>query len=229
MDNACQVYLSDNIADRTWPLRSATDGATLLTAPDTALAWSQPMTVLPSSAVPEYVLSFAGSRPKARNSIDQRIVGEVRAGTGTIPDKVSAVGGFPAYTPATRPLSLPANPAGDDDGDGCTNNEEALHAMSLGLEGEPSVSVSRRTQSQRNGPVLAAHAAGGLRMSLAGRHPDSRVDIYSARGVKVASYLVNDAAARMQRFVPGVYCAEVRAPGVRRRQTAMAAGVRGRL
>jgi hypothetical protein len=39
------------------------------------------------------------------------------------------VGGFPTLAVNTRPLTPPANPNGDDDGDGYTNLEEWLHSF----------------------------------------------------------------------------------------------------
>jgi hypothetical protein len=48
------------------------------------------------------------------------------------------VGGFPTLAQNIRVLALPANPNGDDDGDGYTNLEELLHALAACVEGRSS-------------------------------------------------------------------------------------------
>ncbi|MBN4049579.1 pectate lyase, partial [bacterium AH-315-N03] len=91
------------------------------------------------------VLDSAGARPWSRDSVDLRIVADVRAGSGRIVDSVSEAGGYPSVARGTRVVdgdrdgmpdaferSHGTDPAradnnGDIDGDGYTNLEGYLH------------------------------------------------------------------------------------------------------
>lgn len=94
----------------------------------------------------EQVLATAGATRPMRDAVDQRIVQEVRSGTGRIIDDPSQVGGWPALATGTPPADddhdgmpnswettqgfNPQNPAdsrGDADADGYTNVEEYLN------------------------------------------------------------------------------------------------------
>ena len=81
--------------------------------------------------------------------MDKRVITEVRTRTGRLIDSVSAdsgkpgwsdpdksAGGWPVLRKNSRRLTLPANPDGDDDGDGYTNLEEWLHAFAAEVEGQ---------------------------------------------------------------------------------------------
>ncbi len=85
------------------------------------------------------VLQHAGARPAERNEVDRRIVAEVSSGSGSIKDCVEGcvanAGGWPAVPVVRRDVSVPAQPNGDDDGDGYTNLEELLHARAAEVEG----------------------------------------------------------------------------------------------
>jgi len=104
----------------------------MATSPPT---WVAPLTVLPNGSVEAQVLASAGARPADRDLVDVRIVNDVKNGTGQIIDTPSQVGGWPVLSVNTRPLTLPANPNGDDDGDGYTNLEEWLFKFSALVEG----------------------------------------------------------------------------------------------
>ena len=95
-----------------------------------------PLTILPSSDVPAYIVAHGGARPADRDAVDRRIIDDVVNSTGTTAILTEEdVGGFPALAENTRALALPANPNGDDDGDGYTNLEELLYELSACVEG----------------------------------------------------------------------------------------------
>jgi hypothetical protein len=96
-------------------------------------------TILPGSTVKDYVLRNVGAWPAYRDSAETRVIDEVRNGTGFHKNKIAEAGGWPTeYNSMTsRSLSslLPANPNGDDDGNGYTNIEEFLYKMATQVEG----------------------------------------------------------------------------------------------
>ncbi len=109
-----------------------------------------PIEATAASVALDQVLADAGAiRPK-RDAIDERIVGDVRNGTGHIIDSPDEVGGYPPYSNGVAPADAdgdgmpdewerqvgldPGNPSdgnADRDGDGYTNIEEYLHALML--------------------------------------------------------------------------------------------------
>jgi hypothetical protein len=91
--------------------------------------WIEGLTVLPAKQVKEWVLANAGARPWDRDAVDERIVNDVRNGTGQFLDSQGDVGGWPSTEPSYRTLDLPDRPNDDDDGDGYTNLEEWLFAF----------------------------------------------------------------------------------------------------
>lgn len=86
----------------------------------------------------ESVLTRAGSRPAEANSVDLRIISEVTLKQGGLKDCVSgcsrSAGGYPAMDSTRRPLSPPANPNGDSNGNGYTNLEDWLQLMAVQLQ-----------------------------------------------------------------------------------------------
>ena len=109
------------------------------------VAWPSDLVVLPTenNALFDGVLAFAGARPAFRDAVDQRVVDEVRNGTGEIINCVSADGsprcelnggGWPIYGDGTRPFDV-EDPFGDSDQDGFTNLEEELHRLAAVVEG----------------------------------------------------------------------------------------------
>lgn len=93
-----------------------------------------PLTLLPTGDVKETVLSGAGARPTDRDSVDIRIIDGVTAGTGTIIDSQSEVGGFPSPQQSVRALTIPDNPHTDPDGNGYTIIEEWIHDYAQAVE-----------------------------------------------------------------------------------------------
>jgi hypothetical protein len=86
--------------------------------------WDGGLAVRPSSQVVDWVLTEAGARPWDRDSVDERIVSNVRNGTGRLVDSIEDAGGWPDLQPARHTLYPPENPNDDDDEDGYTNLEE---------------------------------------------------------------------------------------------------------
>jgi hypothetical protein len=100
-----------------------------------------PLTLLSSGALEPYIAANVGARPADRDPVDARIVDEMVTGTKLGPVSITdenEVGGFPTLAQNIRVLALPANPNGDDDGDGYTNLEELLHALAACVEGRSS-------------------------------------------------------------------------------------------
>jgi hypothetical protein len=96
--------------------------------------------VTPVSDLETTLASSAGARPALRgatygDSVDERFIYEIQTRSGSVKDRVQ-----PPWTDkpvtSTRKLDtfLPANPNGDDDGNGYTNIEEVLYQMALQVE-----------------------------------------------------------------------------------------------
>jgi len=95
-------------------------------------------TVKPAAEVEEWVLATAGACPADRDSVDARVINDVKNGTGKIIASQEDVGGWPELEEDRRELTLPDNPNGDDDGDGYTNLEEWLHGYAAQVERQAS-------------------------------------------------------------------------------------------
>ena len=63
---------------------------------------------IPSGDVAASVLKNAGMRPKMRDAIDQRIVADVKNGSGKLVNGQDEVGGYPQRETTRQPLSVPA-------------------------------------------------------------------------------------------------------------------------
>jgi hypothetical protein len=98
-------------------------------------SWHPSLTIRDTSTVKSWILANAGARPADRDSVDKRIVNEVESRTGKIIDSQQEIGGWPALQKNYRSFTIPADPHGDDDGDGYTNIEEVLHQMAAQVEG----------------------------------------------------------------------------------------------
>ena len=143
------IYQSGNRIDNNFNFTvDGTDtGAGMFTAPYTAVISPfaiQPVLIDPANIAYERVLAFSGAAAK-RDSVDLRLIGDVRAQAGIIIDSQAAVGGWPVLNSTPTPLdtdqdgmpnfwetTLGLNPliAGnnnDRDGDGYTDLEEYLN------------------------------------------------------------------------------------------------------
>jgi hypothetical protein len=129
-----KVYVADNSDGRTadppsdpWSLVLNQFGpAVVATSPP---VWPSGFAPLSNGDVYTTVLAKSGMCPNWRDAVDQRLIANVQNGTGSVISSQSQVGGWPALAVNTRPLTPPANPNGDDDGDGYTNLEEWLHSF----------------------------------------------------------------------------------------------------
>ena len=99
----CEAYLDDNTA-------LGVDGVVLpqisgeCTLLDRIPFWPAGYTALPADQVQDYVLRTAGARPWARDEVDERIIREVKDGTGKIIDSEQEVGGYPSARPVYKPF-----------------------------------------------------------------------------------------------------------------------------
>ncbi len=93
------------------------------------------MNIKPVDELESSLLPFVGARPADRDAVDERIVDDVVNRTGSLIDSQNDVGGWPGEQGRRRPLELPDNPNGDDNGDGYTNLENWLHQLSAQVEG----------------------------------------------------------------------------------------------
>jgi hypothetical protein len=141
-----KVYVADNRDSKVngglppadpWSLVNNSLGAAAVAGSPTV--WPAGLVAAPSGAVEAAVLAGAGAWPAARDAVDARVVGQAAGGTaGACISSQSQVGGYTTQAPGARSAAaagLPANPNGDDDGDGYTNLEEWLHALARAAEG----------------------------------------------------------------------------------------------
>ena len=135
-----KLYVADNSDGRgaappsdAWSLVRNDYGSTGVAS--SAPVWPSGFTPRANSQVYSYVLANAGAWPASRDAVDARVVGNVQNGTGSVINSQSDVGGWPSLASTTRALTLPANPNGDDNGNGYTNLEEWLQALARAAEG----------------------------------------------------------------------------------------------
>jgi hypothetical protein len=117
-----EAYMEDNIAlDRFGkPVSLSFGGIVLL---DTKPFWLPGLTALAANKVVDYVVQYAGARPKDRDSVDKRIIADFKAGKGQFVNSQKEVGGYPKVKAKTRKLAVPT-----------TDIDEWLHNFSLELE-----------------------------------------------------------------------------------------------
>jgi hypothetical protein len=129
-----EFYYDDNIATDLTMFSYSCGFNPVVEAPP---IWWTGLTTRDSSTVMSWVSGNAGAWPASRDSVDARIVTDVRNGTGSIIDSQTEVGGWPTYAENTRDFDtyIPASPNDDDDSDGYTNIEEVLHAFAAEVEG----------------------------------------------------------------------------------------------
>jgi hypothetical protein len=146
-----RVYVHDNHAPDSGSTYSAlvtlTGGDVLasLMSQSNAPVWNTGLVARPTagSAVYTRVLSHAGARPTDRDSVDKRIVSNVRNRTGQVINCVASngttrcsknAGGWPTLAQNRRTLTLPANHASIAS-NGYSNLENWLNAMDQTLAG----------------------------------------------------------------------------------------------
>ncbi len=152
-----RLYVSDNYAPESGStvtsLVTYNGGHTIsgMVSTSSAPVWNTGLTArkTASNAVYNRVLSFAGARPKDRDSVDNRIVKSVKERSGGTINCVSNngtarcqrghAGGWPWIAQHTRKLTLPSNPS-TVASNGYTNLENWLHSMDVALQGTTSTS-----------------------------------------------------------------------------------------
>ncbi len=101
-------------------------------------------TVLPVAGLPAALADGVGAWPTQRDAIDLALVEHAQDGGGQIincveddgSERCSAnAGGWPELMENVHAPAVPANPMGDDDGDGYTNLENWLHEQAVAVEG----------------------------------------------------------------------------------------------
>ncbi len=141
---ASKLYVADNYSpdyaiNTQWDLVNSTIPAA--SKAGARPVWPAGLTAKPHGQVQSWVLANAGARPANRDSIENRIIGEVTGNTGSLKNSVASAGGWPVYQQNTRALTLPANPFADTNEGGYTANntytniEEWLFGYSAQVEG----------------------------------------------------------------------------------------------
>ncbi len=151
MLSGTRIYLSDNswrgATSDPWSIvanQSNVSEAKLRT--NNAPVWHSGLTAQSAAdgSVLTKVLGNAGSRPTQRDSVDRKVVADVKNGRGEIINCIvddgttrceKNAGGWPNLPSNSHSLILPDNSNGDDDGDGYTNLEEWLHVLAAEVEG----------------------------------------------------------------------------------------------
>lgn len=126
-----KIYQAKNQSDFPMFRNSATFDPVVSSPP----VWLAGITVRDTRMLEPWILGHAGARASERDDVDRRIVEEVKTGRGRIIDSQKEVGGWPPLIESRRKFAVPANPGGDDDGDGYTNIEGILHRMAADVEG----------------------------------------------------------------------------------------------
>ncbi|MBM0106787.1 hypothetical protein JM946_18800 [Steroidobacter sp. S1-65] len=164
LPSGSRIFLADNDAEGMtsdqWSIVQSVYGSVNVqnfksTSP---VAWPAGFTTLPTAGgvALNHVLKFAGARPADRDSVDRRVVQQVRDRTGSFINCVAPngtsrcnrnAGGWPNYPENRRALQLPANP-NTVTASGYTNLELFLHGMAADVEGR-----SRRSPEP---PVLSS-------------------------------------------------------------------------
>ncbi len=165
-----EVYLSDNVASVAgsdpWSIvRNDSDLSMDALKVSSAPVWLSGYDAMSAEgdAVLDHVMTNAGSRPGERNPVDARVVREVQNGTGQIINCVASdgssrcsknAGGWPELGTSTRELAVPADPDGDDDGDGYSNVEEWLQELAAQVEGRAGIRAEAPDRAPPKPPVL---------------------------------------------------------------------------
>jgi hypothetical protein len=164
LPSGSRVFVSGNDAEGVtsdpWSIVGSVYGTLTVTnfRSTSPVAWPAGFTTLPTAndVALNSVLKFAGARPADRDSVDTRVVQQVRSRTGSFINCVAPngtarcnrnAGGWPSYPENRRALELPANPD-TVTASGYTNLELWLHGMAADVEG--------RSRRSPEAPVLSS-------------------------------------------------------------------------
>ncbi|MDP5241191.1 hypothetical protein Q9Q94_16750 [Uliginosibacterium sp. 31-16] len=105
-DRQGDAWMDDNLAFTTSGAAAplAFGGVRSLSAPP---AWAIGIAVQPANTIREHVLNRAGARPADRDSVDLRLIADIRAGKGHHIDSQNDAGGYPQAAPSHRSLTPP--------------------------------------------------------------------------------------------------------------------------
>lgn len=165
LPSGSKVFLADNVADGVtsdpWSIADGAFGtinkkSLMVTTP---AVWPAGFTTMPAQddVTLNHVLKFVGARPADRDSVDERIVNQVRTRTGghincVAPNGTTRcnknAGGWPSYPENHRPLTLPSDPNTVTES-GYTNLEIWLHGMAAEVEGRSHTLPEAPVLSQR--------------------------------------------------------------------------------
>jgi hypothetical protein len=119
---------------------------------------------LPYTAVEAFVTSNAGARPLDRDVVDTRIIAEIDARTGSVPNRPSEKAGagtgsdgFPVLAMNTRALTIPANPNAAADEVGRTTIELWLESLARALEPANATGFGMRTPQAPSNLRVVTH------------------------------------------------------------------------
>jgi pectate lyase len=139
LDPLSKVYVQGNIGPNRpadslpeWDIAEEGDETTYRS--NTPVVTRAVQTVLPAEQAFDHVLDHSGARPRDRDAVDERIVNDVRNGTGHIINSQDEVGGWPVLAENHRTLDLPSNP-NSVGADGYTNLEAWLDTYAKEIEG----------------------------------------------------------------------------------------------
>ena len=168
-DATNQLHVADNAQGGVVGAEPATlvmwDGPNLSFVPTQDWVDALDLQLTPASDVRARRVACAGARPLDRDPVDARIISEIETGGGAM---ISSAPPLPNLDGGSHELSAllrstdPADWARDSDGDGYTDVDDELHAMSVALECEtmwarrhpltgarsPSTSASARAHSR---------------------------------------------------------------------------------
>ncbi|MEM9460060.1 MAG: hypothetical protein AAGF11_38145 [Myxococcota bacterium] len=126
-----RVFFEDNTMMEGHPLTGGSASPVDLDQPE---VWDESHEARDPAQVLDLATEHAGARPRDRDPVDERIIAQVRDGTGARIDYTDDVGGYPELESTQHTLEIPADPHGDDDDDGYTNVEEWLAGYTAQVE-----------------------------------------------------------------------------------------------
>lgn len=112
-EGPAEVWFDDNRIEMSAGKPAVPEAGPLVSRLAEAPLWPAGFKARPVGEVREAVLTHAGARPLERDAVDQRIVSNVRQGSGRIIDSQDEVGGYPLVIPAVRrQLDVPEKDVG---------------------------------------------------------------------------------------------------------------------
>jgi hypothetical protein len=165
LPSGSKVFIADNSAEGAtsdpWKIVDGIFGTVNMANLKTSnpVAWPAGFTTLPTSGdvALNHVLKFSGARPADRDSVDKRVVDQVRNHTGGFINCVAPngtarcnknAGGWPSYPENQRAVTLPSDP-NTVTASGYTNLELWLHDQAADVEGRSRKLPAAPVLSQR--------------------------------------------------------------------------------